>query len=60
MNYFLLRDKNDKTAGEFQPSICDDCDKPATVWVHDDSTGDERLLCNKHRAFYKDWRIEKI
>jgi len=54
-----MRDKDDKTADERHGSICDDCDKLAIAWVHDDN-GDERLVCQKHLKPYKDWRIEQV
>jgi hypothetical protein len=50
----------DKTADEGQPSMCDFCQTPAIIWAHDDSNGDEKLLCKKHLKLYKDWRLEII
>jgi len=54
-----MRDRDDKTADENHGSICDDCDKLAIAWVHDDN-GDERLVCKKHLKLYRDWRVEAI
>lgn len=50
----------DKTSDETQHSICDYCDAVAIVWAHDDSNGDEKLLCKKHLKLYKDWRCEQL